>query len=71
MTHGCHDRPAYKPATVVQNGWWSDGETRTAKLVSVPFRMAKDCQYTLSELGKNDAKCTGCKHKEPHADESN
>lgn len=62
--NGCFDRPPYTPSMVVADGWWSDGETRTAKLVSVPFRMAYDCQYTLSELGKNDAKCTGCKHKE-------
>lgn len=63
MTHGCHDRPAYKTATVVQDGYWLDGETRTAKLVSVPFRTAKDCQYTLSELGQKDKGCEGCKWK--------
>lgn len=59
--HGCHNRPAYKPAMVVQDGYWSDGETRTAKLVSVPFRMAKDCQYTQSALGQKDQSCEGCK----------
>ena len=62
--HGCHDRPAYKPAMVVADGYyWSGGETRTQKLVSVPHRMAKDCQYTLSQLGQADQKCKGCKWK--------
>lgn len=63
MQHGCHNRPSYKPATVVADGWRSDGETRTAKLVSVPFRMAKDCQYTKSALGRADKACQGCKHR--------
>ena len=63
MQHGCHNRPSYKPATVVQDGYWLDGETRTAKLVSVPFRMAKDCQYTTTVLGQKDKHCEGCKWK--------
>ena len=40
-----------------------DGLQRIPKLTSVPFRMAKDCQYTLTELGKVDARCDGCKHR--------
>lgn len=70
--YGCHNRQPYRPDMLVQDGhWWPDESTRHPRMVKVPFRMANDCQYTKSELGKNDAKCTGCKHKEPHADESN
>lgn len=61
--HGCHNRPPYKPAQVVADGYWSDGETRTQKLVSVPHRMAKECRYTLSQLGQADKHCEGCKWK--------
>lgn len=28
-----------------------------------PFVMARDCRYTLSELGKVDSRCEGCKWK--------
>ncbi len=69
--YGCFNRPEFKHVYPAQDGWWVDGTTRHQRMVKVPFRMAYDCQYTLSELGKNDAKCTGCKHKEPHANESN
>lgn len=62
--NGCHNRPHYKTAQALQDGWWSDGETRTAKLVSVPHRMAKDCQYTHTVLGKDDKGCEGCKWKQ-------
>jgi hypothetical protein len=47
----------------VQNGWWITGQTRTAKVEQAPFRMAPDCQYTKTELGKTDERCMGCKHK--------
>lgn len=29
----------------------------------VPFRMSPDCNYTLTDLGRADAKCADCKHK--------
>ena len=29
----------------------------------VPHVMAKDCQYTKTDLGKVDKKCEGCKWK--------
>jgi hypothetical protein len=49
-----------------QNGWYMDGVTRTPKMTPVKFRMAAECQYTLSDLGQKDDRCTGCKHrKEP------
>jgi hypothetical protein len=32
-----------------------------------PFRMARECQFTLTELGQTDAKCAGCKWKVEHA----
>ena len=61
--YGCHNRKAYKPKLFVQNGWWLDGITKTAKVEQAPFRMAPDCQYTKTELGKVDERCAGCKHK--------
>lgn len=61
--YGCHNRKAYKPKFFVQNGWWLDGLTRTAKVEQSKFRMAPDCQYTKTDLGKTDDRCIGCKHK--------
>lgn len=60
-TNGCHNRPAFKRATVVQDGWFIDGVTRIAKVISVPFRMSPDCNYTRTTLGQADARCHGCK----------
>ena len=62
--YGCFDRPPYRQHMKVADGHWDDGVQRIQKLTSVPFRMAKDCQYTLTELGKVDARCDGCKHRE-------
>lgn len=64
MKYGCHDRPPFRPILIVQDGWYLDGVTRTPKLASTPFRMAPECQYTLTELGQKDARCNDCKHKE-------
>ena len=51
----------------MQDGWVHDfmsGATkRTGVLVSSPFRMAPDCQYTKTALGQADPKCEGCKHR--------
>jgi len=59
--NGCHDRKPFKESVPVQDGHFMDGVTRTPRMVSSPFRMAKACQYTLTELGKVDKGCTGCK----------
>jgi len=63
VKYGCHNRREYKQKLFVQDGWWLDGQTRTAKVKQVPFRMAQECQYTHTALGQQDLRCDGCKHK--------
>lgn len=63
MNYGCHNRREYKATVIVQDGWWMDGQTRAAKMVSKPFAMSRDCQYTKSDLGQMDARCNGCRHR--------
>lgn len=58
--NGCHNRRDFVTSYPVQ-----DGYTRTAKLKSVPHRMAKDCPYSIDPLvGSKDPACVGCKHKQ-------
>lgn len=61
--NGCHNRPAFRTFLPMQDGWWMDGQTRTAKMVSVPFRLSTDCQYTRDPmgLGQKDPRCEGCR----------
>lgn len=48
--YGCFDRPPYPPAYT--NGpYW------------IPTFGQPDCQFTLSELGRRDPGCAGCKHQ--------
>lgn len=49
-----------------QSPVWDSKEGKYAppELVSIPHRMAKDCQYTLTELGQADKGCDGCIHKQ-------
>ena len=63
MSYGCHNRPAFKRSHFAQDGWWIDGVQRIPKLTIVPFRMAEDCRYTLTDLGQADKVCQGCKHR--------
>lgn len=63
MKHGCHNRAPFKTITPVQDGWYMDGVTRVPKMVAVPFRMAFDCQYCKTDLGKVDKGCEGCRWK--------
>lgn len=56
--HGCHDHEPFEVAYLVQDGWTHE---QTRRMVSVEFRQHHDCQYTLSELGRDDARCQGCK----------
>ena len=58
--NGCYDRKDFKPSLLVQDGWYLDGVTRVARVVSIPFRMAPECQYQHTELGKSDERCAGC-----------
>ena len=62
--NGCHDRKPFRPSQPVQDGYFMDGVTRIAKMVSVPFRMSRDCEYTKSSLGNADKGCTGCQWKQ-------
>jgi hypothetical protein len=50
----------------MQDGWSPDG---TREMVLTPFRMSPVCEFTKSDLGKVDAGCIGCKHKEKENDE--
>ena len=52
--NGCHDRKPFKESVPVQDGHFMDGVTRTPRMVSSPFRMARDCQYTKTTLGQAD-----------------
>lgn len=63
MSYGCHNRAPYLTSMPMQSGWYMDGYTRTPRMVSMPFRMSMDCEYTLTDLGKVDPKCEGCKWK--------
>ena len=63
--YACHNRPPYRQHMKAADGHWDDGVQRIPKLTSVPFRMAKDCQYTHTTLGQADQRCTGCLWKKP------
>lgn len=52
MTYTCHNRAPFKQIMRVND---KKGQ------LCIPFRMAKECQYTLTELGKADKECEGCK----------
>lgn len=67
--NGCHDRRPYRASMVVQDGWFMDGITRVAKVVSVPFRMSPLCNYTDTQLGQTDSRCDGCKWKHTQKEE--
>lgn len=58
MTYGCFDRGEYVTESSVQDGWNEDG---TRKVIQIPFKMTRDCQYTFTELGQKDHGCVGCK----------
>lgn len=47
----------------MQAGYYVDGYTRTPRLVPVPFRMNPACQYTHTQLGQADARCSECRHR--------
>ena len=64
--NGCHNRRGFQSWVEVQAGWQEsdsvdDSKTRSPVMDIVPFRMAYDCQYTLTELGQQDKGCEGCK----------
>ena len=59
--NGCHNRPEYRPSTLVQDGWIAVDDILIAKTTDIPFRMETLCQYTHTDLGKQDRGCDGCK----------
>ena len=68
--NGCHNRKPFVEDVLVQTGSndipAAHGATealRFAVVKPVPFRMARDCQYTKTTLGQADKGCTGCKWK--------
>lgn len=63
--NGCFNRPPYLATLPAQDGFYMDGYTRTPRMVAMPFRMEKSCQYTLSDLGKADKGCAGCTWRTP------
>lgn len=69
MKYGCFNRLDYKPTVTVQNGYTSTKNSRMDFTIEIPFTMTKNCQYVLSYLGKNDAKCIGCKWNKGNANE--
>lgn len=48
----CHNREPFKPVVVTSHG------------EQFSFRMAYDCQYTMTELGQADPRCAGCKWRQ-------
>ena len=66
--YGCHNRKPLKDQALVQDGWWRIGYHQEARrTVTVPDLMTKDCRYTHTDLGRVDAKCSGCKHRAQEA----
>ena len=63
--YGCHNRAPYVKEFSVDKGYLVDPsltpEQAAAKRTMIPFRMAPDCQYTLTGLGGTDLRCAGCK----------
>lgn len=60
--YGCYNRQPFKDSTVVQDGWFLDGVTRTPRMVKVKDTMSKDCRYSKDPaLGQKDERCVGCK----------
>jgi hypothetical protein len=64
VTYQCHNRAEYRELLIAQDGYYIDGTTRVPKLVSVPFALSRDCQYRLSDLGRADKGCDGCRWRD-------
>lgn len=65
MSNGCFNRAPFAQRIRMQDGWAESESSRRPVMIEVLFAMAKDCQFTLSELGRTDGKCAGCKWKAP------
>jgi len=62
--NGCHNRAPLRETVRTQDGWGEAGDTRIPAMRTYPVPMTKDCQYTLSDLGKVDSGCDGCRWKD-------
>lgn len=62
--NACHNRAPFRTSQAVQDGWFMDGVSRTPRMVSIPFRMSPDCEYSKSDLVQADKGCTGCKWRQ-------
>ena len=63
--YGCFNRAPFIPVIELR-----DHRHHDRVVSSWPHVTAKDCQYTLSDLGAVDARCEGCKHKVPNSPET-
>lgn len=61
--YGCYNRPPFVDLYPAPDGHWTDGQVLTIKASAVKVSGSRDCQYTLSNLGRRDPKCDGCCHR--------
>ena len=61
MSYGCYNRKPLQRHVTVQDGWYAGINTRTARMVTIPDPMTKDCQYQKDDRYA-DPQCVGCKH---------
>jgi hypothetical protein len=62
-SYGCHNRapfPALLPLPAVQPIGFEGYVVNSEAVQYVKNVFAKDCQFTLSGLGRTDPKCFGC-----------
>ena len=68
--NGCHNHPPFKDAfqtvsvEAVPTGGMFDGMTTAVVVREWPTVFTTDCAYRLTELGKADPGCVGCKWRE-------
>jgi hypothetical protein len=59
MSCALFNRGEFKEFMVIQDGYFMDGVTRYPRMVSVPFRMSRDCEFSKgNEYDLPD--CRGC-----------
>lgn len=65
--YGCFNRAPYAASYPGHDGQVitrASGETEVIpKTVQIPSFGQKDCQFTLTNLGRTDARCAGCSWK--------
>jgi len=63
--NGCFNRAPFKESMKVQDGWIDYCNSRMPKMIDVPFRMSKDCEYQKHD--KYNAALTGARDQGPGA----